>query len=206
MKDSNKYSFARYNYIERWISYWHQINEVNYLKPDQILEIGPGNKFVTDYLISLGYKIKTLDINQNNRPDVVGSVLELPFTDNSFDLILCSEVLEHLPFSKFKQALGELERVSKKYVVLSLPYWGWLFYFKIKVPFLKNIKVYFKLSGVKKHKLGGEHLWEIGKIGYPLKKINFLIKEQKFKIIKEYLDPDSPYHHFFILEKIEKTI
>jgi ubiquinone/menaquinone biosynthesis C-methylase UbiE len=197
----NKYSFAKYNYVERWISYWHQIDEVNRLKPGQMLEIGPGNNFVNDYLRRIGYSIKTLDVNNDNQPDVVGSVLELPFNDNSFDLILCSEVLEHLPFFNFKQALGELERVSKKYVILSLPRWGWLFYVKLKLPFFKHIKLYFKLSGFKKHKSGGEHFWEIGKTGYPLKKIKHLIKEQKFKIIKEYLDPDSPYHHFFILEK-----
>jgi len=197
-----KYSFSKYNYSERWASYWHQINEVDHLKPEQILEIGPGNNFVNDYLRRIGYRVKTLDINNNNQPDVVGSVLELPFADNSFDLILCAEVLEHLPFSEFEKALGELRRVSKKYVILSLPRWGWLFYVKLKLPFLNYLKLYFKLSGVKKHKPGGEHFWEIGKIGYPLRKIKYLIKEKKFKLIKNYLDPDSPYHHFFILEKV----
>jgi len=202
MEDLKKYSFARYNYIERWLSYWHQIDEIDRLKPSQTLEIGPGNNFINDYLRRLGYNVKTLDINQANRPDVIGSVLELPFADNSFDLILCAEVLEHLPFSEFEKALGELRRVSKKYVILSLPRWGWLFYIKLKLPFLNYLKLYFKLSGIKKHKSGGEHFWEVGKIGYPLKKIKNLIKEKKFKIIKDYLDPDSPYHHFFILEKI----
>jgi len=198
----SKYSFVKYNYIERWVSFWHQIDEVVKLKPENILEIGPGNKFVTGYLSNLGYDIKTLDIDEDNQPDVVGSVLELPFDDNSFDLILCSEVLEHLPFDNFMVALEQMRRVAKKYVVLSLPRWGWLFYVKIKLPFLKYKKFYFKLSGLKKHKIGGKHFWEIGKAGYPLKKIKYLIKEQKFKIIKDYLDPDSPYHHFFILEKI----
>ena len=202
MTQINKYSFARYNYIERWVSYWHQIDEVDRLQPGRILEIGPGNKFVTSYLSNLGYKIKILDIDKDNQPDVVGSVLELPFDDNSFDLILCSEVLEHLPFDNFMVALEQMRRVSKKYVVLSLPRWGWLFYIKLKLPLLKLIKLYAKLAGFKKHKLGGEHFWEIGKTGYRLKKIKFLIKEQKFKIIKDYLDPDSPYHHFFILKKL----
>lgn len=202
MENVNKYAFNKYNYIERWISYWHQIDEIDRLRPVEILEIGPGNKFVTGYLSNLGYSIKTLDINKDNHPDVVGSVLELPFDDNSFDLILCSEVLEHLPFDNFTVALEQMKRVTKKYIVLSLPHWGWLFYAKIKLPFLKYKKFYFKLSGFKKHKPGGEHFWEIGKAGYPFKKVKRIIEKQKFKILKEYLDPDSPYHHFFILEKL----
>jgi len=120
----------------------------------------------------------------------------------NYDYIILSEILEHLPFDNFMVALEQMRRVAKKYVVLSLPRWGWLFYVKIKLPFLKYKKFYFKLSGLKKHKIGGRHFWEIGKAGYPLKKIKYLIKEQKFKIIKDYLDPDSPYHHFYILETI----
>ena len=50
---------------------------------------------------------------------VRGSVENLPFKDNSFDLVLCSEVLEHIP--DWKKALSELQRVSRKYIVLTIP-------------------------------------------------------------------------------------
>ncbi|ARN73856.1 class I SAM-dependent methyltransferase [Oceanicoccus sagamiensis] len=39
------------------------------------------------------------------------NALQLPFADNTFDKIICSEVLEHIP--DFKGALVEIERVLK---------------------------------------------------------------------------------------------
>ncbi|MBI1879608.1 MAG: class I SAM-dependent methyltransferase [Chloroflexi bacterium] len=44
----------------------------------------------------------------------------LPFPDNSFPLVICLEVLEHLPDSRV--GLRELARVSAEYVLLSVPH------------------------------------------------------------------------------------
>ncbi len=45
----------------------------------------------------------------------------MPFENASFDLVTCLEVLEHLPFDVYSKALFELERVSKKYIIISVP-------------------------------------------------------------------------------------
>ena len=47
----------------------------------------------------------------------------LPFSDNSFPLVICLEVLEHLPDST--AGLCELARVSSEYVLLSVPHEPW---------------------------------------------------------------------------------
>jgi ubiquinone/menaquinone biosynthesis C-methylase UbiE len=54
---------------------------------------------------------------------MVGSALELPYPDNSFDQVLCLEVLEHVPDPD--RALSELIRVSKQQVILSVPHEPW---------------------------------------------------------------------------------
>jgi SAM-dependent methyltransferase len=61
------------------------------------------------------------------RAQVVGNVPlthfdlhRLPFPDNSFPLLICLEVLEHLPDSSV--GLRELARVSSEYVLLSVPH------------------------------------------------------------------------------------
>lgn len=51
------------------------------------------------------------------------SVLALPFAEDQFDLVLCTEVLEHL--AEPLVALRELRRVSRRYVLLSVPHEPW---------------------------------------------------------------------------------
>lgn len=52
---------------------------------------------------------------------VAGDVRELNFPDDSFDLVLCTEVLEHIS-PGLSKACVELERVSRKYVLVGVPY------------------------------------------------------------------------------------
>jgi len=50
---------------------------------------------------------------------IIGSVYQLPFADNSFDIVFCSDLLHHL--DNLPQALTEMSRVTKKYIVVSEP-------------------------------------------------------------------------------------
>lgn len=48
----------------------------------------------------------------------VGTALHLPFADHSFDRIICSEVLEHIP--DFEVALDEINRILKPGGILAI--------------------------------------------------------------------------------------
>ena len=50
---------------------------------------------------------------------IQGNVLNLPFKDKSFELVICLEVLEHL--ERPEQGLSELLRVSGGFILLSVP-------------------------------------------------------------------------------------
>ncbi len=52
---------------------------------------------------------------------IQGDVRQLPFADNSFDIVICLEVLEHLEREDGEKLLKELERVAKRQVILSTP-------------------------------------------------------------------------------------
>ena len=52
------------------------------------------------------------DVKPGKRVDVVGDAHKLPFADETFDCILCTEVLEHLHTPH--QAISEMNRVLKK--------------------------------------------------------------------------------------------
>lgn len=201
--DKNSYNFDKYCDLDRWSSYWYQIKEVLKCFPKTVLEIGVGDKVFASYLKNnTNIKYLCLDIAEDLSPDVIGSVENTPFQDGSFDLVCAFEVLEHLPFEKFENNLLELKRVSKKNVIISLPHWGRHFSFYMRLPFLKIIKGQYKFNGLSiEHKFDGQHYWEIGKKGYSFKLIKKIIEDCGFKIRKDYICFNSPYHHFFVLEK-----
>lgn len=53
----------------------------------------------------------TVDIDASNKPDVVADAHQLPFEDNSFECIVCKEVLEHVKRPDI--VLSEFRRVLK---------------------------------------------------------------------------------------------
>lgn len=55
-----------------------------------------------------GLQIKSWD---NSRIDLVSDITKIPASDSSFDVVLCSEVLEHLP--EPTHALDEFSRLLK---------------------------------------------------------------------------------------------
>jgi ubiquinone/menaquinone biosynthesis C-methylase UbiE len=195
-----EYKSFKYEHLDRWVSYYQQIHEVLSLRPADALEIGKGSGLVSTVLKSRGVPLTSLDIDPDVKPDVVGSVLELPFPDKRFDVTLCAEVLEHLPFEDFPKALGEIRRVTRRAVVLSLPHWGWTFWLGFKLPLLPKIDLFWKLTGLMKHPPGGEHFWEIGKRGYQLRRVSAAIEAAGFRIRKTYLGSESRYHRFFLLD------
>ncbi len=187
---------------ERWASYSIQADLVhNFFPLGEILEIGIGNGIITE-ILRKKYNLTTVDINPCLNPDVVSSVDDLSgLPEYKFDASLCFEVLEHLSFKDFSKCLSELHRVTRHYIFLSLPYWGYTFGLKLKLPFLSVKQLKFKISGLKKHKFNGQHYWEIGKKGYSLKMIKKEINNSSLKIIKSFWDIDDPYHYYFVLKK-----
>jgi len=200
MTDEKKYNFRQYVYFERWTSYWYQLSGVFSLSPESVLVIGKGDGLVVDFLKKEGIEVKTLDNDAALSPDILASVEQMPLADNSFDCVLCAEVLEHLPFQKFDTCLWEIKRVVRKKVILSLPHFGPPFKLSFKIPFLREKKYAIKLPFPLKKRIGKEHHWEIGRKGFSASKIRRLIKNN-FKIEREYVPFENQYHRFYLLEK-----
>src|SRR3989344_5134651 len=193
------YFNLKYDSKQRWISYWYQISEVLDSKPESVLEIGVGNKVVSNYLKKIGLNITTCDFDALLKPDHTADVRKLPFKSNSYNTVLCAEVLEHLPFKDFRKALKEIKRVSNKTVVLTLPHFSLTnIYVGLKlIPFVSKKELAIKVDFPFKHTFTGEHYWEIGKKSYPLSKIIKAIENEGLVVKKEYFPKENPYHHFF---------
>ncbi len=78
-----------------------------YASNEKILDIGSGGGYGESFFPNR----VSLDIDKNKNPDIVGDAHNIPFGDDSFNTILCTEVLEHLKDPK--KAIKEMKRVLK---------------------------------------------------------------------------------------------
>ncbi len=188
----------------RFINYWHQIDEIFNFKPKNVLEVGVGTRFLAYYLKEKGIKVTSIDIDRDLKPDYVGSVLDMPFKKNEFDVVVAFQVLEHLPFKDFPKALGEMFRVCRNSSVISLPDNGRCYPMQIKTPKLGEFKFLFQPNVLRiKHQFNERtgHYWEINKVGYEIDNIRKKFHQVGFCIEKDYRIFESPYNHFFVLRK-----
>jgi len=65
---------------------------------------------------------KKPDVHHRRVRTVRGDITSLKFPDNSFDCVMCTEVLEHVPERLLEKACSELQRVAKKYLLIGVPY------------------------------------------------------------------------------------
>lgn len=91
-----------------------------------ILDIGCGDGFLTNALPEdidvVGIDISTQALKHVKRKKLVGSITDLPFQDNSFDLVMANDVIEHLPNDLFKKGLQEIARVARKKIIITVPF------------------------------------------------------------------------------------
>jgi ubiquinone/menaquinone biosynthesis C-methylase UbiE len=52
----------------------------------------------------------------------IADIVDLGLPDSSFDCASCLQVLEHLPVNVYEQSLPELARISRKYLLVSVPF------------------------------------------------------------------------------------
>jgi 2-polyprenyl-3-methyl-5-hydroxy-6-metoxy-1,4-benzoquinol methylase len=98
-------------------------------RPARPLEVGAGEGVISARLherfgscVSLDLPDDVLVDEWRSRPGphyLNGDAQQLPFADDSFDLVVCVEVLEHL--TDPERGLRELARVGTKHLLLSVP-------------------------------------------------------------------------------------
>lgn len=117
---------------------------LKFLQPkrgDRILDVGCGVGYFADLLTEKGAEVWGVDLDRDSirvarlvlsERVKFASAESLPFDDNSFDKILCSEVLEHI--SDDKKAIREILRVVKPggRILITVPSPNGLFGNKIK--------------------------------------------------------------------------
>lgn len=197
------YFSERYFELTQLFSLSHQIEKIHKLRPKDVLEIGVGNGFTSSFLRKAGYDIVTADINPALEPDICAPLVELEshLDGRRFDLVVCCEVLEHMPFEMFPSNLAALKALGDR-LFMTLP--NHRKYFGIggvlRIPRLKPVELSLHLSTRLTKRLPSEHFWEVGHSRETsLSGILSIIKD-KYKKVEYGNFSSKPYHRYFVCE------
>jgi glycosyltransferase involved in cell wall biosynthesis len=129
-----------FNYYEGndWHRKWKQdigkiIKEVSKeYNPQKVLNIGcgssPDTNFFTGNRTGIDINKEALEFikDYSDAKYQYGSILDIPFVNEEFDMVGCIEVIEHINMEDCKKSLSEISRVLKPdgYLVLATPNYG----------------------------------------------------------------------------------
>jgi SAM-dependent methyltransferase len=117
--------YGGYRYDGRWVAVAERLRDLYGLRPgDAVLDIGCAKGFLVHDLRTVvpGLEAMGLDVSEYALTSakeeargrlVRGTAEALPFRDTSFDLVLSINVIHNLPLDACRQALREMQRVSR---------------------------------------------------------------------------------------------
>jgi SAM-dependent methyltransferase len=196
------YDFGGYVSKQRWASTWHQLDEIRRTAPRNVLEVGVGAGVLKAIAKTSGLEVDTLDVDPELKPDFIGTVVDIPIPDASYDVVCGFQVLEHLPYEMALKGLQEMARVSRRHVLISLPDARPVWRYVLHIPKIGIYDFFVPRPRVRapEHEFDGEHYWEINKRGYALSRIMADFTKD-LQLRTTYRVRENPYHRFFRFER-----
>lgn len=195
-------------------SYYLQMKTIFDLPIESALEIGPGERFVAEYMRGLGITYDTLDSDQASSPTILTDLRDWVPDEARWDIVSAFQVLEHMPFSAFEENIDKLASASKKYVFLSLP--NHCFGIRVKVftsfgqrkrhllDFGFHLPTLFRNRKYRKEYMDefpfAVHFWELGRRSFSKRRIEAIFRKKKLRILSKF-HSENPYHYFYLLQK-----
>ncbi|MBN1121742.1 MAG: class I SAM-dependent methyltransferase [Anaerolineae bacterium] len=170
------------------------------------LEIGMGAGILTWMLRKSNKSVVTSDLVMDLKPDIITRLPTLAFRNRIFDAITCFQVLEHLPFDQFATSLKEMKRVSKQWIILSLP--DKTKQLPLKVQIARRVYQFFKFPPRWKPRplpisIDPQHCWEIGYDGITYDTILGVASSLDLHAVEHFRNELNPYHYYFLLERMD---
>ena len=195
--------FKDYDTPLRWLSYKTQGQTALKYVSGRVLEIGIGNKTVSNYLRSYGLKLVTCDHDISLKPDIVCDIRDLPFKKDAFDTVLCFEILEHLPYNDIQSVLEKLKNVVSGHFIISVPhFFGFYGEIQFKIPGISRKTLRFRLPFPFSRITAAGHHWELGRKGFSCRKFRKTINDAGFNIKEEKILSSESFHRVMVAMSI----
>lgn len=129
-----KIELEYYNKKNVWNNYNNNPVEINRAKKvislipkdvKSILDIGCGNGIITNMIEKpyvVGIDFAKIPLSRLKTDAIQASIDELPVKSAKFDLIILTEVLEHLNNETYNNAINEINRLNGKYLLITVPF------------------------------------------------------------------------------------
>jgi hypothetical protein len=181
-----------------------QVYLVGELGGGRVLEIGIGNGLAAGMLRGLGNDVVTFDINPQLQPDICGDFTSHDISSlGRFDVVLCCEVLEHLPFEGFEHCVSRLAQIAPAAVV-TLPcvrrFWGFGGVFQVP-PLLRRYGVVGMRLPLGR-KIPPYHCWEIDSSPQTAMRSVRSVFRRHFSTVRSCFEPVNPYHQVFLCKQV----
>lgn len=203
-RPKSEYFNEAYFDIRQLMAQTMQIKLIHEMKPESIIEIGIGNGLTSSFFKNSGLEIVTADINSNLNPDICCSIYDLPnkLNDRKFDLVVCCEVLEHMPVDELDRNIAILKSIGRR-LFLTLPGYTRSFGLSglIKFPWIqaKDFFLYFFMR--KNIDLSmTQHFWEVGSETKTERNIIIEKLKNNYSKVRTGRISFQPNHIFFIAE------
>jgi hypothetical protein len=106
-----------------------------------------------------------------------------------------------MPFEQSCEALVQIRRVTRRFAFITVPHFCLSLAVLVRLPKIQLREIRLRLPYKKPLRPGGEHYWEIGRPGYPVRKLESAIRESGFTIVSKKRQMTNYSHCFFVLEK-----
>ena len=123
-----------YDQKEVWKKYDNNVKKINRAKKvinhitddvKSVLDIGCGNGIVTNMIekpFVVGLDFAKIPLAQVKTNAIQASFVALPIKSKIFDLIILTEVLEHLDDETYIKAIEEIKRLKGNYLLITVPF------------------------------------------------------------------------------------
>ncbi|MCF7805757.1 MAG: class I SAM-dependent methyltransferase [Candidatus Marinimicrobia bacterium] len=113
----NKHTQEKLDLLNKWIKE---------CDPNTLLDVGCGNGVLTNNFVVNNGALCGLDFSLSSlqeleMPAICGDITHLPIRRNHIDLVICSEVLEHLNDTQLQDAVFQLQSLNAPHIIITVP-------------------------------------------------------------------------------------